>query len=131
MTNRICLVIACGLLASCNTSESCDCIGTEHDVRIVDGAALQGPSAFSPSDFTLSLAAATTVTWWNRDFSGSGPYGTGAAVTHRLVSDDGVTFASSNIPGNGTFVVSLSAPGSYGYHCSIHPAMTGTLTVNP
>lgn len=100
-----------------------------HDVTITQGASGKGPNAFSPADFAFSLASRTMVTWQNRDF-GSGGYGN-SGITHRLVSNDGVTFTSGNIPPNGTFVATLSAPGSYGYHCSIHPAMTGTLTVNP
>jgi plastocyanin len=101
-----------------------------HDVTITQGASTKGPNAFSPANFTFSLASRTDVMWQNRDFTGSGGYGN-SGITHRLVSDDGITFSSGNIPSNGTFVATLSAPGSYGYHCSIHPAMTGTLTVNP
>jgi plastocyanin len=101
-----------------------------HDVRVTQGATGKGPNAFSPANFTISLASQNTVKWLNRDFSGSGGYGN-TGVTHRLVSDDGTSFASSNIPSNGTFVATLNAPGAYAYHCSIHPAMTGTVTVNP
>ena len=129
MTIRISLAVLTLVAAACNTSESCDCVPLpDHDVLITQGATSKGPNAFAPATLTISLAGQTTVTWLNRDFSG-GTYGAG--VTHRLVSDDGVTFSSANIPSNGTFVATLSTPGSYGYHCSIHPAMTGTLTVNP
>jgi plastocyanin len=131
MRNRVYLAVACVLLASCNTSESCDCVAVEHDVRIVQGAATSGPNAFSPANFTISLATQDTVKWWNRDFSDNGSYGGNSGVTHRLVSDDGATFQSPNIPSNGTFVATFNAQGSYDYHCSIHPAMTGTVTVNP
>ena len=125
------LVLLLFVAAGCNTSESCDCVPLpDHDVVITQGAAGKGPTAFSPAIFTLSLAVQTTVTWLNRDFI-SGPYGGGSGVTHRLVSDDGLTFTSGSITPNGTFVATLSAPGTYDYHCSIHPAMTGTLTVNP
>jgi plastocyanin len=122
--------VLCGILAGCTTSESCDCVTPlPHDVTITQGAANRGPNAFSPANFTLSLASQTAVTWQNRDI-GSAGYGT-SGVTHSLVSDDGATFASGDISPNGIFVATLSVPGSYGYHCSIHPAMTGTLTVNP
>lgn len=131
MRTRIYLAMACGLVASCNTSESCDCVPVEHDVQIVNSAATSGTNAFSPANFTISLATQTTVTWWNQDFSGTGSYGGHTGVTHRLVSDDGVTFQSANVPSDGTFIATLSAPGSYDYHCSIHPVMTGTVTVNP
>jgi plastocyanin len=132
MLLRISLLLLAVIAAGCNTSESCDCPAPpDHDVEITQGASIKGPNAFSPANFIISLANKTTVTWLNRDFSGTGPYGGGSGVTHRLVSDDGTTFTSGNIPSNGTFTATLSAPGSYGYHCSIHPAMTGTLTVNP
>ena len=118
--------------AACNTSESCDCVPLpDHDVEITQGAPSKGANAFSPANFAISLASQTTVTWLNQDFSGSGPYGGGSGVTHRLVSNDGTTFTSGNIASNGTYTATLSAPGTYSYHCSIHPAMTGTLTVNP
>lgn len=130
MSTRSFLILVCGLLASCNTSESCDCVGVEHDIQIVRAAVTSGPNAFSPPNFAISLATQTMVTWWNRDLIETGSYGN-AGVTHRLVSDDGTTFTSGNILPNGTFVATLSAPGSYAYHCSVHPAMTGTVTVNP
>lgn len=118
--------------AACNTSESFDCVPLpDHDVEITQAAASKGPNAFSPANIVISLASHTTVTWLNQDFSGTGPYGGGSGVTHRLVSNDGTTFTSGNIASNGTFTATLSAPGTYGYHCSIHPGMTGTLTVNP
>jgi plastocyanin len=130
MKTQFSLLLAVGLLAACSTSESDnEPIAVPHDVTITQGAQSKGANAFSPGTFTVSIAAQTTVNWQNRDFSGSGYNSPG--VTHRLVSDDGLTFASGNIPSNGTFEFSLTAPGSIGYHCSIHPAMTGTLTVNP
>ena len=133
MTTRLGFPLFAAFLAACGSSEPGDDspLDITHDIRITQGASINGPNAFSPANFTISIASQTTVTWWNRDFSGSGPYGGGAGVTHNLVSDDGVTFTSGNLPANGTFVATLSAPGSYGYHCSIHPSMTGTLTVNP
>jgi plastocyanin len=132
MTLRFSLVFLAAFAAACNTGESCDCAPLpDHDVEITQGASIKGPNAFSPANFVISLAGQTTVTWLNQDFSGTGPYGGGSGVTHRLVSNDGTTFTSGNIPSNGTFTATLSAPGTYGYHCSIHPAMTGTLTVNP
>ena len=130
MNTRSILVFLTSLLAACNSSSGpCDCLAA--DVRITRDAATKGPNAFSPPNFTISLASRQSVTWLNRDVTSSGPYGGSPGVTHRLVSDDGTTFTSDNIAPNSTFVATLSAPGTYGYHWSIHPAMTGTLTVNP
>ena len=132
MKHRALPVLLIGLAAGCNTSESCDCVTPpDHDIRITENAASRGPNAFAPPSFTISLADTTMVTWLNRDFSGTGPYGGNGGIAHHIVSDDGTTFDSGNLPPNGTFTATLSAPATYGYHCSIHPAMTGTLTVNP
>jgi plastocyanin len=128
MIGRVCAALAGGFLASCNTSESCDCVSV--DVRIVKGAATRGASAFSPSPFAISLASQTQIRWSNDDVTGSSAYGA-TGITHRLVSNDGTTFDSGNILPGGTFLVTVSAAGSMGYHCSIHPSMTGTLTINP
>ena len=131
MNTRLSLVLLAGVaLTGCNSSDPSSDPIIPHDITITQGAAGKGPNAFSPANFTFSLAVQTTVTWQNRDFSGSGPYGS-TGVAHRLVSNDGTTFFSEAIPSNGIFVATLSAPGAYAYHCSIHPAMTGTVTVNP
>lgn len=72
--------------------------------------------AFEPAAATV--AAGSRITVQNRD-----------AANHTLVALDG-SFDTGNIPGNatGTFVAP-SRPGTYPYRCSIHPVMTGMLTV--
>jgi plastocyanin len=74
--------------------------------------------AFSPSAITVK--AGSSVTWINQD-----------GTDHTVVSDTGspVAFASQNLPNGGSFSVTFSKPGTYTYHCSIHPSMTGTITV--
>lgn len=101
-----------------------------HDVGIVQNASTAGPNAFSPANKVLSLAAQTTVTWFNGDYAGDA-YGGVNGTAHKIASDDGVTFASDNLNPRGTFVATFSAPGTYTYHCAVHPGMTGTVTVNP
>lgn len=49
-------------------------------------------------------------------------------TTHTFTSDDGL-FDSGPVQPGGTFEVATLAPGDYGYHCSIHPDLTGTLTI--
>ncbi len=85
--------------------------GTENSVVIKN-------FAFSPSAITIK--AGTSVTWINQD-----------GTDHTVESDPGsaVTFASRNLPDGGSFSFSFSKPGTYTYHCSIHPSMTGTITV--
>jgi plastocyanin len=89
--------------------------------------------SFSPS--TLSIKAGTTVTWTN-----SGP------MTHTTVSDTGVWGSANLAPptgggggygggtAGGSFTFTFPTPGSYPYHCSLHPPSSypnfvGTITV--
>jgi plastocyanin len=71
--------------------------------------------AFDPSSITIE--AGGTVTWTN----------TGNA-THTVTSDDG-TFNSGNIASGGTYSFTFDTPGTYTYHCSIHPNMTAEVVV--
>jgi plastocyanin len=71
---------------------------------------------FKPS--TITVTAGTTITWTNKD-----------AVIHTVTSDPGV-FDSGSINNNGTFSYTFSTAGTYPYHCTPHPSMTATVTVN-
>lgn len=101
------------------------------DINIKKNAPLLGASAFSPANFSISLVQKTTVTWYNGDITGSGPYGGSTGTSHRLISDDGTTFHSSTLAPSDFFRPTFSATGTFPYHCEIHPTMTGTVTVNP
>ncbi|MGB8219014.1 MAG: cupredoxin domain-containing protein [Methanoregula sp.] len=74
--------------------------------------------AFNPS--TLTVKTGTVVTWVNQD-----------ATTHTVTSDTGslVPFSSDPIPPGASYNVTFTTPGTYTYHCSIHPSMTGTIVV--
>jgi plastocyanin len=74
--------------------------------------------AFSPQ--TLTVAPGTTVTWTMKD---SPP------TQHTVTSDDG-SWGSQDLSLNQTYSHTFSSPGTYGYHCSIHSYMTGTITVS-
>lgn len=76
---------------------------------------IQG-SAFNPASITV--AANTTIKWTNKD-----------GMTHTVTSNTGV-FNSGNMLVNGTFSFAFTTPGTYPYHCTLHPAMTGTVIVN-
>lgn len=97
-------------------------------VSIVAGAQTMGTAAFSPNPVTISLASFSTVVWFNDDDAG-GAYG-GSGTAHNITADDG-SFASGTLPPGSSFEGTYSAPGTYGYHCSIHPTMKGTVTVTP
>jgi plastocyanin len=101
-----------------------------NDINIVPGASTKGAAAFSPNPKSVSLsgAQAADVRWVNGDVTSSSNYGN-VAVTHHIVSDDGTSFDTGDLGGNTTSTKSL-AVGTYGFHCQIHPSMTGSLVVS-
>jgi plastocyanin len=71
--------------------------------------------AFSPSDITVKQGA--TVTWTNQD-----------SVAHTVTGNNGGP-SSQQIPHGGTYSYTFNTVGTFAYHCSIHPDMTGIITV--
>lgn len=65
----------------------------------------------------VSVKVGDTVVWENTD-----------TVTHHIVSDDG-SFATEDILPGETGSVTFSKEGTFGYHCSLHPVMVGTVNV--
>lgn len=128
---RLSIPLAITLVAACSYSTDSGGGGggpsgvPAHDVSIVLNASTKGAAAFSPSPFAVSLAAGGTVTWANTDFT-SGYGSTG--VSHHLVEDAGA-FDSGLMSPKEAFTFTFLAVGTYTYHCSIHPTMTGTITV--
>jgi len=79
-----------------------------------------GSFAFSPA--TLTIKAGTAVTWKNA-----------TAVGHTVTSDDGKSFDSGTsnpiAAQGGTFSFTFAKPGTFPYHCEIHPFMKATIIV--
>lgn len=73
--------------------------------------------AFTPS--SISVKAGTVIKWQNND-----------AVSHTVTSNDGTSFNMTVAPG-ASVNITFSTAGSFPYHCSFHPSMTGTVTVTP
>ena len=72
---------------------------------------------FAPA--TLTVAKGTRVEWSNA-----------SDAPHTVTSDSGTTLASSIIsPSGGTFDFTFTQPGTYSYHCTVHPYMKGTIVV--
>jgi plastocyanin len=74
--------------------------------------------AFDPSTQTVKSGAA--VMWTNLD-----------GAPHAIVFDIGspVTYSSGSLPPGSSYLLSFTQPGTYTYHCSIHPSMKGTIVV--
>ncbi len=72
--------------------------------------------AFSPA--TVSVASGQSVTWTNAD-----------PVQHTATSDS-PGWDSGPLSPDGTFTTTFTTPGTYAYHCNIHPFMHGTVIVS-
>ena len=70
---------------------------------------------FSPTPVTIT--AGSGVTWTNQD-----------AAQHSIASDTNL-FQSAALDTGTQFSQTLNTPGTYKYHCGIHPGMKGTIIV--
>src|SRR5207248_11329068 len=70
---------------------------------------------FTPA--TMQVAQGTTVTWTN-----NGP------TNHTSTSDTGA-WDSGVLPAGKSFSFKFNTPGTFAYHCAIHPNMKATITV--
>jgi plastocyanin len=71
---------------------------------------------FDPQDTTVGVGE--QICWTNED-----------EIDHNAVAEKGATFKSDLFGKGETFTASVDQPGTVEYVCTIHPGMTGTLTV--
>jgi plastocyanin len=71
---------------------------------------------FSPDTISVRSGARVRVT--NND-----------SAPHTATADDGHSFDSGTVQRGESASIQAPAAGSYAYHCTIHPFMTGTLVV--
>jgi plastocyanin len=72
--------------------------------------------AFSPNSSTVKVGE--KVTWTNDD-----------STNHNVTATSGADFKSKDFGNGGTFSFTPDKAGTIKYVCTIHPGMTGTLTV--
>ena len=72
--------------------------------------------AFNPQ--TITVKSGETVTWINRD-----------EEPHTIVSVGKQFKKSTALDTDQEFTLTVGAPGTYDYFCSVHPKMTGTIVV--
>ena len=72
---------------------------------------------FTFKDPVVTVKPGTTVTWTNGD-----------DIPHTVVAKDG-SFKSKVLDSGDRFSFTFVKPGQFGYYCSIHPHMTGTIIV--
>ncbi len=108
------IVVIAGVLAACGGAREDDlqrtaapATGTAAATVVIDDM------AFSPE--TVEIAAGETVAWLWRD-----------SATHDVAFDDG---AASPKQKSGSWQRTFTQPGTYGYDCTLHHNMTGTVIV--
>jgi plastocyanin len=115
------LVAAVAIIAaSCNGTgpsaygASASTAATTTAATAINAATIKGFS-FQPD--VLKVKVGAKVTWTNDD-----------TVVHTVTADTN-SFASGNLQPAGSFSFTFTRPGTYAYHCSIHPSMHGSVVV--
>ena len=105
----------CGSSYSNPSTPSPTPTGNGTPVTIVNGASVLSTTAFAPNPVTVSAGGA--VTWTNND-----------GTTHNITATNG-SFASGSMAPGRTYTMTFPTAGTITYRCTIHPQMTGTVTV--
>lgn len=90
-------------------------LGSPGTVRAQDSSVSIVDFAFDSSSITIE--AGSTVTWTND-----------GDAAHTVTADDGA-FDSGELASGETFSFTFDEPGTYTYHCDIHPDMTAEIIV--
>jgi len=106
---------ACGSSSSTTPSTTTTTTGPAVTVSIPTGAAGLTTTAFGTNP--LTVAVGTTVTWVNND-----------SIAHTSTANGG-QFNTGTINPGGSAKFQFSTAGTFAYHCTIHPGMVGTITV--
>ena len=101
------MLLAAFVFVSCHKSNSSNAVST--------GSVSIKNMAFNPG--SVSVTTGATVTWTNSD-----------TTIHTVTADDG-SFNSGNIAIGATYTRVFSTAGTFSYHCTLHPEMTGKVVV--
>lgn len=131
MTRTLTLVLTCCALgattAGCGSSSSAKDTGTTPPAPAqttgdapssakADATVTMNRLSFRPNNITVTKGA--LIRWVNED-----------TVEHDVVAQDGATFKSDLFDNGGTFETKIDNTGTVTYVCTIHPNMTGKITV--
>ncbi len=120
------LAILIIVLVTCIAISGCTSSGPSSTVTQtqVPGAATVNIQNFAFIPATITVTKGTMVTWVNQDTS-----------DHQIVNDaqgsvgQGTLFTSNSLQKGAQYSFRFDTPGTYPYHCSIHPSMKATVIV--
>lgn len=118
--SRACAVVALVLVSACGSgsSKSAGTPSAGSNPTTASGPALRiAGFAFSPKTLTVAPGASVSVT--DSD-----------SADHTVTSDTAGLFSVSVSQGTPVTLTAPTKPGTYTFHCSIHPSMKGSLTVS-
>jgi plastocyanin len=90
----------------------------------VPGASMVNIQNFAFNPASITVPRGTTVTWVNQD-----------PANHQIINDaqgsiaQGAIFTSNSLQKGETYSFNFVNPGTYPYHCSIHPSMKAAVIV--
>jgi len=108
------LTAAAGLAAGCGSSSSSPSTTTA-DVTVQMVGDL-GSQSYNPNP--TSMKVGQTIAWHNQD-----------TTAHTSTKDGGGFDTGSVNAGATSSAITMSTAGTFTYHCTIHPGMVGTITV--
>ena len=107
-------VLALGAAACGSSSPSAPTVAADVTISMVGD---RGNQSFAPSPTTVRVGQ--TVAWKNND-----------GTAHNALEDAAERFATGTVNAGATSSpITMSAAGTFTYHCTIHPGMVGTLVV--
>jgi plastocyanin len=113
----ISLVALAAVLAGCGGSGSATAPPASSNSSSSGTAVKISDFKFAPATLTVKQGASVTVT--NED-----------STAHTATADDGTTFDTGPLNQGASQTITLHEPGTYPYHCSIHPFMKAKIVVS-
>jgi plastocyanin len=108
----------CGSSGNSNSTQTSAKSSTSTQATAGGGAGAVTIDNFKFMPPSLTVSGGTRISISNKD-----------STAHTFTADDGHTFDTGDVnPGSST-TVTVSKPGTYKYHCNIHPFMHGTIVV--
>jgi len=118
LVGSLLLVAAVAIIAAaCNGTGPAAYGGPASTAATTTAANVASIRGFSFQPGVLKVKVGAKVTWTNGD-----------TVAH-TVSADNKSFASNHLQPGGSFSFTFTRPGTYAYHCAIHPSMHGSVVV--